>query len=159
MERLQHIRRLWFVCCIQEPPTEDESTSIHLKNLQNQQLPKDLRPFSEPLCTCVHIMSAFSVWLLFFPLLLMCTQSLNISGFTPNSMAPPRRQSSFLFSACYVSSIDVTSPDTTLGFLFRRYKPYQKISAPKPVLIVLRLSGDSCQCSIRSSVYDQPVIF
>lgn len=40
--------------------------------------------------------------------------ALYISGFTPNSTAPPYHQSPPLFSACYVSSIDVTSPDTAL---------------------------------------------
>lgn len=55
-----------------------------------------------PFCTCC----------------LCALSALYISRFTPNSTAPPYCQSPPLFSACYVSSIDVTSPDTALGFFY-----------------------------------------
>lgn len=122
MDRLQEATRLWFVCYVQTFPAEVEFSSFHLKNLLNQQLPKETKVSSELLYlhsyyVCILCMPSF------FRCCLCALSALNISGFTPNSMAPPYRQSSFLFSACYVSSIDVTSPDTALGFLFRRYRP------------------------------------
>lgn len=109
-----------FLCYVQKLPADVEITSFYLKNLQIQQLPKETEVFPGLLYLHLHYVCIFRMASIFQHCL--CAL-LNISGFTPNSMAPPYRQSSSFFLLCYVSSIDVTSPDTVMGFSFRRYRP------------------------------------
>lgn len=66
------------------------------------------------MCTYVCIVCAFFLCLVH---LVACT-SVDLLQI---ARLPPYRQSPPLFSACYVRSIDVTTTDTTLGFLFSRY--------------------------------------
>lgn len=108
------------VVVVQRFPAEVEFASFHL--IQRYKISSCSRKpryfLSQHSCYVCILCMLFLLWCC-----LCALSALNISSAIPNSMTPPHHQSSFLFSACYVSSIDVTSPDTSLGFLFRRYRP------------------------------------